>query len=251
MVATGCPLTRTRGTGAVGAAWPPCEHSTVAPRCRIGPGISSSSDHRQRAEIDVDGRPYHRDRRPLAVLDVDAGVVHHDHGAGRALEDDAARERRGRRVAHHHHVLQRGLDADVLAGRNGRRHERERGYFGEHAPEAADPDRLVGVAAIELDPHAGADLRHGEETLRLAGERHAGHGPAGRHHVGYGRHDRHDAADLLGIDVVDDRAAIFAVEFLAFAHAATCGTVETRPLRASWNCCLYSPRLIECVTLFT
>src|ERR1700719_4526441 len=39
MVATGWPLTRTRGTGAVGMAWPPCAHRTLAPRCRIGPGM--------------------------------------------------------------------------------------------------------------------------------------------------------------------------------------------------------------------
>src|SRR5215207_4730619 len=40
MVATGWPLTSTRATGAVGIAWPPCAHSTVAPKWRIGPGIA-------------------------------------------------------------------------------------------------------------------------------------------------------------------------------------------------------------------
>ena len=30
-VTTGCPLTSTRGMGAVGCAWPPCAHITVAP----------------------------------------------------------------------------------------------------------------------------------------------------------------------------------------------------------------------------
>ena len=39
MVAMGMLETSTRGLGTVGTAWPPCEHSTVAPICRIGPGI--------------------------------------------------------------------------------------------------------------------------------------------------------------------------------------------------------------------
>jgi hypothetical protein len=40
IVATGWPLTDTRGFGAVGVACPPCEQSTVAPTWRIGPGTS-------------------------------------------------------------------------------------------------------------------------------------------------------------------------------------------------------------------
>ena len=39
----GCPLTSTRGLGAVGMAEPPCAHSTVAPRCKSGPGMVSFS----------------------------------------------------------------------------------------------------------------------------------------------------------------------------------------------------------------
>jgi hypothetical protein len=31
MVVVGWPLTSTRGLGAVGCAWPPCEHNTDAP----------------------------------------------------------------------------------------------------------------------------------------------------------------------------------------------------------------------------
>src|SRR5262252_1854621 len=34
----GCPLTRTRGFGAVGVACPPWAQSTVAPTCRRNPG---------------------------------------------------------------------------------------------------------------------------------------------------------------------------------------------------------------------
>ena len=43
MVAMGMPETMTTGLGTVGTACPPCEHSTVAPMCRIGPGIGSPS----------------------------------------------------------------------------------------------------------------------------------------------------------------------------------------------------------------
>ncbi len=38
MVATGIPETSALGFGAVGTACPPCEQSTVAPKCKIGPG---------------------------------------------------------------------------------------------------------------------------------------------------------------------------------------------------------------------
>ena len=36
MVVTGMPETNTRVLGAVGSACPPCEHRTLAPRCRMG-----------------------------------------------------------------------------------------------------------------------------------------------------------------------------------------------------------------------
>src|SRR5260370_20083429 len=41
MVAAGIPETSTTGLSAVGTACPPCEHSTVAPICKIGPGMPS------------------------------------------------------------------------------------------------------------------------------------------------------------------------------------------------------------------
>lgn len=40
MVATGWPETSTRGFGALGIAWPPWLHNTVAPRWSKGPGIA-------------------------------------------------------------------------------------------------------------------------------------------------------------------------------------------------------------------
>ena len=59
-------------------------------------------------------------------------------------------------------VLQRRLEREAV---HGRRHGvREHRHLGGGAPVAADPDRLVGVALLELDPHARADLRHGEHA---------------------------------------------------------------------------------------
>jgi hypothetical protein len=43
MVAMGMPETITTGLGTVGMAWPPWEQRTVAPTCKIGPGIQITS----------------------------------------------------------------------------------------------------------------------------------------------------------------------------------------------------------------
>jgi hypothetical protein len=40
IVAIGIPDTSTHGLGTVGMACPPCAHITVAPICKIGPGIA-------------------------------------------------------------------------------------------------------------------------------------------------------------------------------------------------------------------
>src|SRR5512143_2766671 len=64
IVATGIPDTNTCGLGAVGIACPPCEHMTVAPRCRIGAGMLN---HREGAEVDIDRRADQRDRSAFAV----------------------------------------------------------------------------------------------------------------------------------------------------------------------------------------
>ena len=97
------------------------------------------------------------------------------------------------------------------AGGRGDACERERRHFRDGAPEAADPDRRVGIALLELDPHAGADLRHDVDAAHLAGDRNARHGPRRQRDAGDVRHDHLNAADLLGIDVVDHRRAVLAV----------------------------------------
>ena len=62
--------------------------------------------------------------------------------------------------------------------------------------------------------------------------------------------NRLDAADLLRVHVVDHLPLELAVE-RSCAHTGTAGIVDTSPLRASVKLCLYSPRLMSCVTLFT
>src|SRR6476646_9428923 len=98
-------------------------------------------------------------------------------------------------------------------------------YFGSAAPVASDPDRIVGIATLELDPDAGADDRHAEEAGIDARGRHAGHRPACRHRAGDVGHHHLDASDLERIDVVDHDRAVFSVEG-RIAHVGTCGTVE-------------------------
>ena len=57
-------------------------------------------------------------------------------------------------------------------------------------------------------------------------------------------HVRLQPPDLHRVHVVDDRGPEFSVEALRLAHAGTLATVGSRPLRASWKFCLYSPRLM-------
>src|SRR5262249_16267344 len=72
-----------------------------------------------------------------------------------------------------------------------------RGRRGRVAPVPADPDRPIGVALFELDPHARTDLRDGEEACVDPGAGQARHRPRGRDRPGDVGHDRLDAPDLL------------------------------------------------------
>src|SRR5262249_59242552 len=102
--------------------------------------------------------------------------------------------------------------------------------------------------------------RRDDETAGLnARGRHARPRRAGRNRAEDVRHLHDDAADLLGIDVRDHQPAVLPVEApgiaprrrIACAHGFTVDTVDTRPLRVSVKSCLYSPRLILCVTRLT
>jgi hypothetical protein len=62
--------------------------------------------------------------------------------------------------------------------------------------------------------------------------------------------DRLNASALLRVKIVDHGAAILSP--VAFGtHTGATGRVEINPFRFSSNACLYSPRLVLCVTLET
>src|SRR3569832_104293 len=205
------------------------------------------SHHRECAKVKVYRRPREIDHRAHDVADQNADDGHRDHRAGRGLYLYAAGW--PRHVADDDAVLERGLHGD--ARHHLRHHVRKQRHLGRRAPIAADPDWKVGIALLDLHPYAAAFQRQCEHAHVDAGDRHAGHGPARQHHVRHVGHHRLDAADLHGVDVVHHGAAVLAEEFLGLAHGGTLGTVDNRPLRASVKFCLYWPRLIACVTLFT
>ena len=152
-------------------------------------------------------------------------------------------------IGHRDPVLQRRLQRDRLDA--GRRRARERGHLGAAAPEAADPDRMVGIALLELDPHAGADHRQREHAVLDAGDRHARHRPGDGDQAGDVGHLHLQPALLHRIDVVQHHAAVLAVIPAGSAHTGTRGVIEIRPLRVRLKLCLNSPRLSVLVTLCT
>ena len=119
------------------------------------------------------------------------------------------------------------------------------------APVAADPDRVVGVAALELDPHARADRRHREHAHVDAGHRQARQRPA------RGRSCRRRRRPTPGCGrSAADRCCCRPCRGTCRRNGprlipAPSATVEISALRASEKLCLYAPRLISCVTLFT
>src|SRR5581483_411260 len=101
------------------------------------------------------------------------------------------------------------------------------------------------------NPHAGANLRNHERAHLFACDGHRRDGPGRWRDAAHVRHGGHDASDLHGIEVVDHRAAIDSAIFPGVAHRATEETDDPVPPRESVKFCLYWPRLMLCVTLFT
>ena len=77
------------------------------------------------------------------------------------------------------------------------------------SPEAATPDRIIEVAAFELDPDVGADRRYRivPDIWRIG---HARHAPV-RHHARDRRNLSLNAAETKRIEVLEHPAAKFAV----------------------------------------
>src|SRR5262249_32483609 len=135
----------------------------------------------------------------------------------------------------------------------------EHRHIRHQPPEPSGPDRIIRIALFEFDPDLRA-YRWNDEASRLDSCcRHTGHRPARWDFAEHVRNLHHDAADLLGIDVLDHQTRVFSVFFcwipacsgLLRTHDGTVGTVDTKPFRLSLKLCLYSPRLILWVTLFT
>src|SRR5215469_3408188 len=250
MVSVGWLLTDTRGFTATGWACPACEQRIVAPMCSKKPGMRSSlrgnSHHNKCAFINGDGGSHQRYARTLAVLNDDSRVVDKNERTRGTLEQNAAG--RSGQIADGDRVHKPRAKYD--AGAYGISGQRKHGQFGGGAPEAPCPDGIVGIALFELHPHAGADLRNEIGAHLLARDRHARHRPARRQDRRHVRHNDLNAAHLQGVDVLQDRSAIFSVVLFCFIHEGTAETVDTKPLRVSVKFCLYSPRLIEWVTLF-
>src|SRR5579864_2821792 len=258
-VTVGSPLTVTRGLGTVGVACPPCAHITVAPTCTRNPGILS---HHQRNLVDHHAGPQQLDGCSLAVVDVNAGIVDHDHRARRAPENDASGTRRRRsgnrrlcgkrrRVADEQQVLQRGLENNGLSRRNWRRGIRCGGHFQGAAPPTASPHWTIWITGLKLNPDSGADLRHHEHARLLACNRDGRHGPGTGNHAAYIRHRDQDAPGLQWVYIVDYRTAINAVKLRTLSHTVTVETEDPVPPRDKVKLCLYSPRLMLWLTLFT
>src|SRR5258708_5424005 len=118
-------------------------------------------------------------------------------------------------------------------------------------PPTASPDGPVGVTWFKLHPHSGTNLWSHVSTFQLTGQWHTRRHPGGRRDAANIRHRDHDASDLQRINVIDHRAPINAVVLRTFFHTVTLEMEEPTPPRARVKLCLYSPRLMLCVTLFT
>src|ERR1700722_4325178 len=175
MVAMGIPDTRTRGLGTVGSACPPCAHSTVAPTCKIGAGISN---HRQSPYVDIHRWANQSDRGPLSIADINPCFIDYDHGSADTLKYDSAGHGRRRRIADQKHVLTCSLEYDILSGRDCRRCGSEDGNVRDQSPEASGPDGIIRIALFKFDPHLRPDWRHNKYSGLDACRRNTRHGPA-------------------------------------------------------------------------
>src|SRR6266545_4725734 len=112
---------------------------------------------------------------------------------------------------------------------------------------------------FELHPYTRPNWRHQIHAHWRAGwpgQRDAWLSPARWYRSQYIWNIRHQAAALFGVNIVEHGAAIFTVITAVGSasisiHGITTGVCETTPSRESVKLCLYSPRLMLCVTLST
>ncbi len=257
---------RRAGSARSASPVPPCAQSTWRRDGGAGPGM---------AQITVSAPllmstagPISVIDRALAVLDVDAGVVDDQHRAGGALQHDAAGGRRRRRVGDGSACSARSSAHDVWPGGIGGGVARaSAGTSATHSPEAADPDRDSRDCPARTRPRRRSRWRHDEHARSGCRRpaRRASPSSTGSSLSDVGHLRPCSRPLLLGIDVVraPSRGTCRStgsarrvrcpglVGGFGSIHGNTLGTMETRPFRVSEKLCLYSPRLILCVTLFT
>src|SRR6516164_3701263 len=206
------------------AAWvAPARRGHISPSPRRATRIRASDDL-QGAVVDGNLRAHHLDGAPLAVVDLDAERRQLDLLAARGLQADAAD---AGRVVQGDAVAAVGLEHHLLVGRR----QQDRRDLGHRSPPAARPDRVIGVALLELDPDAGADRRQREEPHAAAAERGARHRPAAfvvAHDVGHLGLDSPQHERVLD---VGNFTSVLAVEWLA--HGLTTGVSVPVPSRLS------------------
>src|SRR6185295_40647 len=158
-------------------------------------------------------------------------------------------------IADHNCVLEQRLNHDARISRiAGACHEWN---IRLRAPSASDPDRIIRIAVFEFDPYAGADRRDQVHTHRRTsrpGQRDTRLGPGRWYRTENVGDHQHQPAALLGVDVLNHRAAKLADEisvWLRRAHGPTAGVCEINPSLESVNDCLYSPCFMLWVTLFS
>src|ERR1700746_3669795 len=95
---------------------------------------------------------------------------------------------------------------------------------------------MGGIAPREFNPDVSANGRNRKKPGLQAAIGYARIGPTLGPCAKDRRHAYTDAAHLLGIDVVDDFAAVFAEELL---HGRTAGVIDPVPSRVRVICCLY------------
>src|SRR5690606_3683565 len=129
-------------------------------------------------------------------------------------------------------------------------HLGQRGEGGDlsDAPEAARPDRVVGVAGLELDPDVRADGWDDEEADLRPREGRARHRPAHPTPAEHRGHAHLDPPHLHRVDVVLHLSAVLPEEG---RHGTTAGTDEPTPSRVIVKLCRYSPWLRLWLTRFT
>ena len=189
--ATSRPAARSRARALRGMTWraPTCGH--VKGRRRGGAGPASALGHHQRAALIDTVGPVSVMIAPLPFeIVIPTSLMAIIAPVERLQQDPAGRARHVARSS----ACSGPASASTISAATGGAARASAGTSAARPVPAAAPDRPVGVALLELDPHAGADLRDGPRARLLAREREAGQRPARGGDPGHVGHRRPAAA---------------------------------------------------------